>query len=127
MKNNINKLRRKSKPVAIGKVIVGGEAPIAVQSMTKTKTEDLSATIAEIRSLETVGCDIIRCAVPNEKAAVSLKDIVREVNIPVVADIHFNYKLALMSLDAGVHKIRINPGNIGKRNKYLSKHLMLLK
>ena len=109
--------RRKTRQVKVGKVFVGGDALISVQSMTKTKTEDIDATVTQIRELTAAGCDIIRCAVPNEEAARALKEIISQVQIPVVADIHFNYRLALMSLESGVSKIRINPGNIGERSR----------
>lgn len=108
------KLTRKIK---VGNVEIGGGAPISVQSMTKTKTEDVPATVAQIRELAAAGCEIIRCAVPGEAAARALKEIIPQVNIPVVADIHFNYRLALMALEAGVAKIRINPGNIGSEDR----------
>jgi (E)-4-hydroxy-3-methylbut-2-enyl-diphosphate synthase len=106
-----------SRKIQVGNVYVGGNAPITVQSMTKTKTENINATVTQIKELEVAGCEIIRCAVPNEKAAYALKDIVKQVRIPVVADIHFNYKLALIALESGAHKIRINPGNIGSRKR----------
>ncbi len=109
--------RRKARAVRVGSVIIGGDAPVSIQSMTNTRTEDVDATVDQIRELAAAGCDIVRCAVPNEKAAEALKEIVPQVQIPVVADIHFNYRLALMALEAGVHKIRINPGNIGEHRR----------
>jgi (E)-4-hydroxy-3-methylbut-2-enyl-diphosphate synthase len=97
----------------VGSVPVGGRAPISVQSMTSTDTRDARATIRQIRRLELAGCDIVRVAVPDEAAAGALKTIVAAARIPVVADIHFSHRLALLSLEAGVHGLRINPGNIG--------------
>ncbi len=92
---------------------VGGDAPITVQSMTKTDTRDVQATLLEIWSLEAAGCDIVRCAVPVREAAEKLGEIKRQIRIPLVADIHFNYKLALIALEQGVDGLRLNPGNIG--------------
>jgi len=109
--------RNKTRPVFCGKVKIGGNAPVSVQSMTKTDTRDAAATIAQIRELEKAGCDVIRVAVPDEAAAQALKKIKKGIKIPLVADIHFNYKLALLSIDAGADKIRINPGNIGEEWK----------
>ncbi|MDP2989421.1 MAG: flavodoxin-dependent (E)-4-hydroxy-3-methylbut-2-enyl-diphosphate synthase [Kiritimatiellota bacterium] len=105
--------RRKTRRIHVGPVAVGGGAPITVQTMTKTDTRDVRATIAQIRDLERAGCDIIRVAVPDEDAARSLAAIRRAIHIPLVADIHFNYRLALQALAAGVDGLRINPGNIG--------------
>jgi len=113
----VRNLQRVSRRVRVGNVEIGGGALVSVQSMTKTKTQDIDATVAQIRELAAAGCDIVRCAVPNEKAARALKEIVNQVQIPVVADIHFNYRLALLALESGVHKIRINPGNIGKKER----------
>ena len=96
---------------------MGGGAPISVQSMTKTDTRDVSSTIRQIKKLEKAGCEIIRVAVPDMKAANALPQITRKINIPLVADIHFDYKLALKALDSGVDKLRINPGNIGTKWK----------
>lgn len=107
------KKRRRTKIVMVGNVPIGGSAPISVQSMTSTDTRDTAATIRQIRRLERAGCDIVRVAVPDEAAAASLHGIVRAARIPVIADIHFSHRLALLSLDAGVHGLRINPGNIG--------------
>ena len=104
--------RRVSKPVYVGGVKVGGDAPITVQSMTKTDTRDVSATVKQIKGLEAVGCEIIRCAVPDMEAAKALGEIKRQINIPLVADIHFHYQLALESLNQGVDCLRLNPGNI---------------
>ena len=105
-------MRRPTKPVYIGDVKVGGDAPITVQSMTKTDTRDVKATVEQIKGLEEVGCEIIRCAVPDMEAAKALGDIKRQISIPLVADIHFHYQLALESLNQGVDCLRLNPGNI---------------
>ena len=106
-------IRMKTKEVRIGNVVIGGNNPIAIQSMTNTKTEDTEGTIAQISRLEEAGCEIIRCTVPTEEAAVSLGKIKQAVHIPVVADIHFNYRMAIAAMENGADKIRINPGNIG--------------
>jgi (E)-4-hydroxy-3-methylbut-2-enyl-diphosphate synthase len=105
--------RRKSREVCIGSVMIGGKHPIAVQSMTNTKTENAEATLSQIRQLADLGCEIIRCAVPTMEAAESLREICRLSPIPVVADIHFDYRLALKALESGVDALRLNPGNIG--------------
>jgi (E)-4-hydroxy-3-methylbut-2-enyl-diphosphate synthase len=105
--------RRKTRPVRVGKVTVGGNAPVSVQSMTTTKTTDVYATLQQIRNLEVAGCDIVRVTVPDEVSAEALPEIKAGISIPLVADIHFNYRIALLALDAGVDKLRINPGNIG--------------
>src|SRR5213592_3752612 len=105
--------RRKTRQIQIGNVKVGGGAPITVQSMTKTDTRDVQATLLEIWSLEAAGCDIVRCAVPVREAAEKRGEIKRQIHIPLVADIHFNYKLALIALEQGVDGLRLNPGKIG--------------
>ena len=105
--------RRTTRQIQVGNVKVGGGAPITVQSMTKTDTRDVQATLLEIWSLEAAGCDIVRCAVPVREAAEKLGEIKRQIRIPLVADIHFNYKLALIALQQGVDGLRLNPGNIG--------------
>lgn len=105
--------RRKSREVKIGKVTIGGENPVAIQSMTFTKTSDKEATLAQIKKLEEAGCEIVRFSVPDELCAKSIPYLKENSNIPLVADIHFNYRLALMSAEYGIDKIRINPGNIG--------------
>src|SRR6266705_5201329 len=110
--------RRKTRQIEMGGIKVGGGAPITVQSMTKTDTRDVQATLLEIWSLEAAGCDIVRCAVPVREAAEKLAEIKRQIRIPLVADIHFNYKLALIALEQGVDGLRLNPGNIGAR-KYV--------
>src|SRR2546429_6133123 len=105
--------RRKTRQIRLGGVKIGGDAPLTVQSMTKTDTRDVQATLLEIWALEAAGCDIVRCAVPVREAAEKLGEIKRQIRIPLVADIHFNYKLALMALEQGVDGLRLNPGNIG--------------
>ena len=107
--------RRKSKQISVGKVKVGGDAPISVQSMCNTDTRDVDATLNQIGELASAGCEIIRLAVLNKDAAAAVKYIVQKSPIPVVADIHFDYRLALSCIENGVHGLRINPGNIGKR------------
>lgn len=102
-----------TKRVMVGNVPIGGGAPIAIQSMTNTKTEDVEATVAQINYLAAAGCQIIRCAVPTMEAALALREIKKQISIPLVADIHFDYKLAIASIENGADKIRINPGNIG--------------
>jgi (E)-4-hydroxy-3-methylbut-2-enyl-diphosphate synthase len=109
--------RRVSKQINIGDVPVGGNAPIAVQSMTKTDTRDVKATVRQIKELQECGCEIIRCAVPDAQAAEALVDIKKRIKIPLVADIHFDYRLALLALEAGVDGLRLNPGNIGEADK----------
>src|SRR5919204_121222 len=105
--------RRKTRQIQLGNVKVGGGAPITVQSMTKTDTRDVQATLLEIWALEAAGCDIVRCAVPVREAAEKLGEIKGQIRVPLVADIHFNYKLALIALQQGVDGLRLNPGNIG--------------
>jgi len=105
--------RRKTRPVAVGSVVVGGGAPVAVQTMTKTDTRDVRATVAQIRRLEKAGAEIVRLAVPDRKAAAALREIRSRVRVPLIADIHFDHRLALAALDAGVDGLRLNPGNIG--------------
>ncbi|MFA5628755.1 MAG: flavodoxin-dependent (E)-4-hydroxy-3-methylbut-2-enyl-diphosphate synthase [Dehalococcoidales bacterium] len=109
--------RRVSKAVRIGDVTVGGDAPIAVQSMTKTDTRDVKATVKQIKELEEHGCEIIRCAVPDMEAATALAEIKKKISIPLVADIHFDYRLALEAINSGVDGLRLNPGNIGEADK----------
>jgi (E)-4-hydroxy-3-methylbut-2-enyl-diphosphate synthase len=111
------KKRRITKALNVGNVKVGGDAPITVQSMTKTDTRDVKATVEQIKGLEEAGCEIIRCAVPDMEAAKALKDIIRQTRIPVIADIHFHYQLALQALKSGVDCLRLNPGNIRDREK----------
>ena len=109
--------RRVTKPLYVGDVKVGGDAPVSVQSMTKTDTRDVAATVRQIKELEEAGCEIIRAAVPDMEAAEALAKIRRQINIPLVADIHFHYQLALKSLESGVDCLRLNPGNIRDREK----------
>ena len=105
--------REETKVVQIGNCKIGGGNPVAIQSMTNTKTEDVEATVAQILALEAAGCDIIRCAVPTMEAAEALTEIKKRIHIPLVADIHFDYRLAIAAIEHGADKIRINPGNIG--------------
>jgi (E)-4-hydroxy-3-methylbut-2-enyl-diphosphate synthase len=109
--------RRISKAIKLGSVTVGGGAPVVVQSMTKTDTRDVKATIRQIKQLEEIGCEIIRVAIPDAAAARALVDIKKGIKIPLVADIHFDYRLALAALKAGVDGLRLNPGNIGEADK----------
>ena len=109
--------RRVTRQLEVGKVKVGGSAPVAVQSMTNTKTSDPVATLEQIHRLAEAGCDIVRCAVPDMAAAEGLKTIVAQSPIPVIADIHFDYKLALAAIEAGVDGLRLNPGNIGGNDR----------
>ncbi len=111
-------VRRKSREIRVGSVKVGGENRISIQSMTNTDTHDVTSTVRQVRALSDAGCDIIRLAIPTEEAANTLKAIKREgITTPLVADIHFDYKIALAAIEAGVNKIRINPGNIGSRER----------
>ena len=105
--------RDKTKVICIGNRVIGGGNPILIQSMTNTKTEDIEGTVAQILKLEEAGCDIIRCAVPTMEAASALHNIKKQIHIPLVADIHFDYRLAIAAMESGADKIRINPGNIG--------------
>jgi len=109
--------RRKTRQIRVGPVAIGGGAPIAVQSMTTTQTADVAATLAQVAALAEHGADIVRLAVPDEAAAAALPAIVRGSPVPLVADIHFDYRLALRALDAGIHCIRLNPGNIGSQQR----------
>ena len=109
--------REHTKIVKIGDRVIGGGNPVLIQSMTNTPTEDVAATVAQIKRLEEAGCEIIRCTVPTMEAALALKEIKKQITIPVVADIHFDYKMAIAAMENGADKIRINPGNIGSREK----------
>ncbi|WP_160675606.1 flavodoxin-dependent (E)-4-hydroxy-3-methylbut-2-enyl-diphosphate synthase [Clostridium sp. C8-1-8] len=109
--------RMQTKKVRVGNVYVGGDAPVSVQSMTNTDTRDVKSTVDQIKRLEEAGCDIVRCAVPDMEAALAIKDIVKDINIPLVADIHFDYRLALEAIKNGVSALRINPGNIGSADR----------
>jgi (E)-4-hydroxy-3-methylbut-2-enyl-diphosphate synthase len=110
-------LRKPTRTIQLGRICIGGDAPIVVQSMTKTDTRDLSATVAQIHRLEKAGCEIIRVAVPDREAAENLGSIKEAITIPLVADIHFDYRLALTALEQGVDGLRLNPGNIGGRER----------
>ena len=110
-------IRRKSKVVSVGGVLIGGDNPISVQSMTNTKTENVEDTVRQILELEKAGCEIVRCTIPTEEAAKAVKEIKKQIHIPFVADIHFDYKLALGAAERGIDKIRINPGNIGDESR----------
>lgn len=109
--------RDNTKIVKIGNRVIGGGNPILIQSMTNTKTDDVEATVNQILKLEEAGCDIIRCTVPNEEAAKAIAEIKKRIHIPLVADIHFDYKMAIAAIENGADKIRINPGNIGGEEK----------
>lgn len=110
-------MRRKSRVIKIGQVAIGGDNPIVVQSMTNTDTRNVAATVAQIKQLEQAGCELIRVAVLDQEAAAAIRSIKKAIAIPLVADIHFDYKLALLSIKSGVDGLRINPGNIGDRRK----------
>lgn len=112
--------RDNTKVVKIGNKVIGGGNPILIQSMTNTRTEDVEATVAQIKRLEQAGCQIIRCAVPTMEAAKAISQIKSQISIPLVADIHFDYKLAIAAIENGADKIRINPGNIGDNDKVLA-------
>ncbi len=109
--------RRKTRQISVGDVKVGGNAPIAVQSMTNTMTQDAAATVGQIKNLEAAGCEIVRVAVPDETAAAAIASIKKEISIPLIADIHFDHRLAVAAIKAGADGLRINPGNIGSRKK----------
>ena len=109
--------REHTKTIKIGNQVIGGGHPVLIQSMTNTKTKDVAATVAQILTLEKAGCQIIRCAVPTMEAARALGEIKKQIHIPLVADIHFDYKLAIAAMENGADKIRINPGNIGSRER----------
>lgn len=109
--------REKTKVIKIGNKVIGGGNPIMIQSMTNTKTEDVAATVNQILRLQDAGCDIIRCTVPNIDAARAIAEIKKEISIPLVADIHFDYRMAIAAIENGADKIRINPGNIGSKER----------
>lgn len=115
MKNQIN--RKQTREVQIGNRVIGGNHPILIQSMTNTRTEDIKGTIAQIQALTAAGCEIIRCAVPTMEAAEAIAEIKKGITIPLVADIHFDYRLAIAAMEHGADKIRINPGNIGAKER----------
>ncbi len=110
-------MHQSTRVIKIGNRVIGGGNPILIQSMTNTRTEDVKATVAQIHRLEAVGCEIVRCTVPTQKAAEALKEIKKQIQIPLVADIHFDYKMAIAAMEYGADKIRINPGNIGDLKK----------
>ena len=109
--------RKETRQIHIGKVAIGGGAPISVQSMTNTKTTDTKATVEQINALQAAGCDIVRLAVPDMDAALNLGNIIKKVNVPLVADIHFDYRLALEAINQGISALRLNPGNIGGEDR----------
>ena len=109
--------RDHTKVISIGDRVIDGGNPILIQSMTNTRTEDIESTIAQIKRLEAAGCEIIRCAVPTMEAAAALSEIKKQISIPLVADIHFDYRLAIAAIEHGADKIRINPGNIGSKER----------
>ena len=110
-------IRENTKVISIGGCQIGGNHPIAIQSMCNTKTEDVKGTVAQILKLEEAGCDIVRVAVPTMEAAEAIKEIKKQIHIPLVGDIHFDYRLAIAAMENGVDKIRINPGNIGAADR----------
>jgi len=110
-------MRRKSRQIKVGNVLVGSDAPITVQTMTNTPTVDIKATVEQVKLCEEAGADIIRISVPDEQSAISFKEIVKQITVPIVADIHFNYKLAIEAAKAGASALRINPGNIGSNER----------
>ncbi|MBE5853050.1 MAG: flavodoxin-dependent (E)-4-hydroxy-3-methylbut-2-enyl-diphosphate synthase [Lachnospiraceae bacterium] len=109
--------REQTKIIQIGNVKIGGGNPVAIQSMTNTPTENVEATVEQILRLEKAGCEIVRCTVPNKEAAEAIREIKKQIHIPLVADIHFDYKMAILAMENGADKIRINPGNIGSRER----------
>ncbi|MDQ6987503.1 MAG: flavodoxin-dependent (E)-4-hydroxy-3-methylbut-2-enyl-diphosphate synthase [Mariprofundaceae bacterium] len=117
MRDQIVKTRRKTRAVQVGDVQIGGDAPIAVQSMTNTPTTDIDATVAQTNRLREAGADIVRISVPDPDSAAAMPEILAQTDVPIIADIHFSYKMALAALDAGVHGLRLNPGNIGARDR----------
>ena len=115
MENQI--IRKNTREIHIGNRVIGGKNPVLIQSMTNTRTEDIKGTISQIQKLTAAGCEIIRCAVPNMEAAEALEEIKKGITIPLVADIHFDYRLAIAAIEHGADKIRINPGNIGEKKR----------
>ena len=109
--------RRKTRQVVVGGIKIGGDAPISVQTMTKTKTDDVAGTVGQIKAAVEAGCDIVRVTVNDKEAADAMKEIVRQSPVPIVADIHFNHVFALKAIEAGVAKVRLNPGNIGSKDR----------
>ena len=110
-------VREQTKEIKIGDRVIGGKNPILIQSMTNTKTEDVKATVEQIHRLEKAGCELIRCAVPTMEAAKAFSEIKKQISIPLIADIHFDYRLAIAAMEHGADKIRINPGNIGDNSR----------
>jgi (E)-4-hydroxy-3-methylbut-2-enyl-diphosphate synthase len=110
-------MRKETKSIKVGKITIGGQSPISIQSMANTDTRDIRRTVEQIQQLTQAGCEIIRVAVPDEQAAMAIKEIKKEISIPLVADIHFDYRLAILAAQQGADKLRINPGNIGSRNR----------
>ena len=113
MEQNTKQIRELTKEIRIGDRVIGGSYPILIQSMTNTKTQDVDATVEQILRLEEAGCEIVRCTVPDMEAAKAIGEIKKRIHIPLVADIHFDYRLAIAAMENGADKIRINPGNIG--------------
>ncbi|MBP3376971.1 MAG: flavodoxin-dependent (E)-4-hydroxy-3-methylbut-2-enyl-diphosphate synthase, partial [Clostridia bacterium] len=114
---NYNDYRRKSKKITVGGIAIGGDAPISVQSMTNTDTHDVEATYRQVAALADAGCDIVRITAPDEDSVKTFSELKRRgISVPLVADIHFNYRIAIKACEAGVDKIRINPGNIGSKD-----------
>lgn len=109
--------RKQTRPVRVGALTIGGSDTVVIQSMTTTKTADVKATVEQIHRLEEAGCQVVRVTVNTMEAAEAIKEIKRQIHIPLVADIHFDYRLALKAIENGIDKVRINPGNIGKREK----------
>ncbi|NLM10503.1 MAG: flavodoxin-dependent (E)-4-hydroxy-3-methylbut-2-enyl-diphosphate synthase [Clostridiaceae bacterium] len=112
--------RKITRKIRVGNVYIGGDAPITVQSMTNTKTSDVRATVEQIKKLEEAGCDIVRFAIPDMQSALAIEEIKRKISVPVVADIHFDYRLAITAMEKGADKVRINPGNIGSEDRVKS-------
>lgn len=110
--------REHTKVIKIGDRVIGGGNPVLIQSMTNTPTEDVEKTVTQIKRLEKAGCEIIRCTVPTVEAAKAVAEIKKQITIPLVADIHFDYRMAIAAMENGADKIRINPGNIGSRERY---------
>jgi len=117
MRDQIVSPRRMTRQVRVGDVLIGGSAPIAVQSMTNTPTTDIDATVAQTQRLTEAGADIVRISVPDSESAAAMPEILNQTNVPIIADIHFSHKMALAALEAGVHGLRLNPGNIGSRER----------
>jgi len=111
--------RRKTRIIQVGNIAIGGDNPISIQSMTTTKTPDIKATVQQIKELAIAGCDIVRVAVPDITSAKAIQQIKQQTSIPLIADIHFDYKLAIASIKAGVDGLRLNPGNIGNEQNVL--------